>query len=80
MSWRTTPVSLCSSNDLQYEIQKRHCYLKNVALDFAFGFEAMSHPSCYLTSIMDKTHHGPIIALFFCANLAAFLATPEVSL
>ena len=31
----------------------------------AFGFEAMSHPSCYLTSIIEKTHHGPVIVLFF---------------
>ena len=30
----------------------------------AFGFEAMLHPSYYLTSIVDKTHHGPVIALF----------------
>ena len=29
-----------------------------------FGFEAMPHTSCYLTSIMDKTHHAPVIALF----------------
>ena len=30
----------------------------------AFGFEAMPHPSCYLTPIMAKTHLGPVIALF----------------
>ena len=64
MSCRTTPVSLPQSNDLQLEIQKRRVYLKNVALDFVFGFAAIPHPSCYLTSIMDKTHHGPVIALF----------------
>ena len=29
----------------------------------AFGFEAMPHPSCYLTSIMDKTRHKPVIGL-----------------
>ena len=59
-------MSLCKSNDLQLEIQKRG-YLKTVALGgfgfCAFDFEAMAHPSCYLTSIMDKTHHGPFIAL-----------------
>ena len=27
----------------------------------AFGFEAI-HPSCYLTSIVDKNHHGLNIA------------------
>ena len=30
----------------------------------AFGFEAIPHPSCYLTSIVDKTHHGLVIASF----------------
>ena len=34
MSWCTTLVSLCYSNDLHLEIQKRCCYLKNVALNF----------------------------------------------
>ena len=31
---------------------------------YAFGFEAIPHPSCYLISIVDKTHYGPVIALF----------------
>ena len=44
-----------------------------------FGFEAMPHSRCYFTSIVDKTHHEPGIALFFFfATSAAFLATPEV--
>ena len=30
----------------------------------AFDFEAIPPPNCYLTSIMDKTHHGSVIALF----------------
>ena len=81
MSWRTTPVSLPQSNDLQLEIQKRRFYLKNVALDFVFGFEAIPHPSCYLTSIMNKTHDGWVsYCSFFCETLAAFLATSEVFL
>ena len=29
-----------------------------------FGFEALPHRSCYLTSIVDETHHGPVIAPF----------------
>ena len=29
----------------------------------AFGFEAIPHPRFYLTSIMDKTDHGPVVAL-----------------
>ena len=55
--------------------------LKMLLLDFAlaFGFEAIPHPSCYLTSIVDKTHHGPVVAFFFCATSAAFIATSEVS-
>ena len=36
-------------------------YLKNVALDFVL---LVLNPSCYLTSIMDKTHPGPVISLF----------------
>ena len=41
---------------------------------YAFGFEVIPQTSCYLTSTIDKTHHGPVIALFFCATSAAFLA------
>ena len=39
----------------------------------AFGLEVIPHPCCYLTFIVEKTHHGPVIApfsvllqLFFC--------------
>ena len=41
----------------------------------AFGFEVISHPSCYFISVMDKTRHGPVIALFSVKieNPAAFL-------
>ena len=46
--------------------------LKMLLWILCFGFEVMRHPSCYLTFIMDKTHHGLIIALF-CATSAAFL-------
>ena len=34
----------------------------------------MPHPNCFFTSIMDKTHHKPVIALFFCETSASFLA------
>ena len=30
----------------------------------AFGFEAILRPSCYLTSAVDKIHHGPVIVPF----------------
>ena len=44
-----------------------------------FGFEAIHNSSCYLTSIMDKTQYGSVVASFFCATSAAFLATSDVS-
>ena len=45
---------------------KKDIYLKNVAWDFVLllDFEVIPHPSCYFTSIMNKTHHGLGIALF----------------
>ena len=44
----------------------------------AFGFEAILHPSCYLTFILDKIHHVPVIVPF-SLQLLQFLATPEVA-
>ena len=32
LTWCTTPVPMCQSNDLQLEVQKRCSFLKNVAL------------------------------------------------
>ena len=37
----------------------------------AFGFEAIPHPSCYLTSIMDKTH-GQLLLFFLCNFCSTF--------
>ena len=65
-------VSLCYSNDLQLEIQKRCSYLWCCFRFCAFGFETISHPSCSLTSIMAKTHHGLFIAPFFLCNFCSF--------
>ena len=73
VSWRTTPVSLCQSNNLQLEIQKRRCYLKNVALDFVFGTETMPHRSCYLTSNMDIKITMGSTAHFLC-NFSSFFS------
>ena len=42
---------------------------------YAFDFEVIPHPSCYLTFIMGKTPHYS----FFCETSAAFLAALEVS-
>ena len=49
---------------------KKDVFLKNVAWDFVLLFLVLLHPNCYFTSIMDKTHHGPVIA----ETSAAFLA------
>ena len=46
---------------------KRDALILKILLCFgfcAFDFEAMPHPSCYLTSIVEKTHHGQVIAPF----------------
>ena len=40
----------------------------------AFGFEATPHPSCYLNSIVDETHHGLVIATFSVQLLQLFYA------
>ena len=42
----------------------------------AFDFEAIPRPSCYLTSIVDKTHHGPVFAPFSVISLV--IALPVV--
>ena len=39
----------------------------------AFGIKVIPHPSCYFTTIMDESHHGPFIALF-CKTSEVFLA------
>ena len=44
---------------------KKDVNVKNAALNFVIlVLKPYPHPSCYLTSIMDKTHNGPVIALF----------------
>ena len=69
-----------ANNDLQLEIQKRCSFLKNVALDFVLlDFEAIPYPSCYLTSSVDKTPHGPVInCSFFCETSEAILAMSQM--
>ena len=46
------------------KFKKYFAILKCCCRFCAFGFEAMPHQSCNLTTIMAKTHHGPVIALF----------------
>ena len=73
--------SLYQTNDPQLEFQKRRYYLKTIALDFALlVFKLLPNPRCYLTSIMDKTHHGPVIALFSVQLQQLFLTTSNTSL
>ena len=56
---------------------------KNFALDFVLLVLKLYHiqvPSFLRISFMDKTHHRPVITIFFCANSAAFLFYVEVVL
>ena len=65
VSWRTTPGCPCSNLMIRSLKFKKDVYLKNVALDFVLlVLKFITHPSYYLTFIMDKTQHGPVIALF----------------
>ena len=65
---------LCS---LKFEKDVEKFYLENVSLNFVV---LRLYPiQSYFTSIIDKTHHGPFIPLFFSTTSAAFLATSEVS-
>ena len=45
----------------------------------AFGAEAIAHPSCYLTSIVDETQHGQSIAPFL-SNICSFFSFAGVVL
>ena len=73
-NWHTTPVSLCYSNDLQLEIQKRRCYLKNVALDFVFlvlklcPIQVVISLTIWLKLTMDQS------LLFFLCNSSIFFS------
>ena len=71
MRWRKTSVSLANLMICSLRFNKR-CSFSKMLLCFefcAFGFEAIPHPNCYLTSIVDKTHHGPVIAPFSVQHL-----------
>ena len=60
------------------KFKKEVSRLETVALDFVFLVLKLYTIRCHLTSIMDKSQHGPFIALFFIATSAAFFATLEV--
>ena len=73
MPWLTTPVSLCYSNDLQLEIQKRHCYLKNVALDFVLLVLKL----CPIQAVISlplwiKLTMGQLVLFFLCNSSSSF--------
>ena len=75
VSWRTTPVPCANQMICSFRFKKDVLILK-MLLCFGFletfGFEAIPHPSCYLTSIVDKTHHEPVIAPFSVQLLQLF--------
>ena len=54
---------------------KRCSYHKNVVLLWilCFWFWSLPLPSCYLTSIVNKTHHGPVIVPFSVQLLQPFI-------
>ena len=74
MSWCTTSVSLCLSNDLQLEIQKRCSYLKNVALDFVllvlklYPIQVVISLPLWIKLTMDQ------LLLFFLCSLCSFFS------
>ena len=59
---------------------KKNVYLKHVAWEFVLllGSKIIPNPSCYFTSIMNKIHHGPGIALFPVKLQQLFKLTLEV--
>ena len=72
MSWRTTPMSLCSSNDLQLEIQKRCSYFKYVALNLLLLVLKL-YPIQVVISLplWIKLTMGQLLLLFLC-NFCSF--------
>ena len=54
-----TQLMICS-----LRFKKDNLILKCCFEFCAFRFEAIPHPKCYLISIVDKTHHGTVIAPF----------------
>ena len=66
VSWRTAPCLFDNLIICSLRLKKGILFLK-MLLCFrfcAFGFAAIPHPSCYLTSVVDKTCRGPVIAPF----------------
>ena len=73
-SWRTPPLSSCWFNDLQLEIQKRRCYLKNPALDFVLlvlkqcPIQVVISLPLWIKLIMDQ------LLLFLLCNFSSFFS------
>ena len=72
VSWRTTPMYLCSSNDLQLEIQKRCSYFKYVALNLLLLVLKL-YPIQVVISLplWIKLTMGQLLLLFLC-NFCSF--------
>ena len=74
VSWRTAPCLFDNLIICSLRFKKDVLFFK-MLLCFglcAFGFEAIPHPSCYLTSIVDETHHFPVTTPFFVQLLEPF--------
>ena len=66
VSWRTAPCLFDNLIICSLRFKKDVLFFK-MLLCFrfcAFGFEAIAHPICYLTSAVDKTCRGPVTASF----------------
>ena len=74
MSWRATPMSLCWSNDLQFEIQKRCCYLKNIPLDFVFLFLKLGPTQVVISVPLWVKLTIAQLLLFFLCNFSSFFS------
>ena len=74
VSWHTNPVSLCKSNDIQFEIQRRCSYLKNVDLDFV-PLVLKLYPIQFFISLPleIKLTMGQLLTFFLC-NSWTFLS------
>ena len=67
-------MSLCQSNDLQLEIQKRRCYLKNVALDFVLLVLKLCPIQVVVSlPLWIKLTMGQLL-LFFLYNFSSFFS------
>ena len=74
VSWHTTPVCLCKSDDLQLEIRKRSCRLKNIALNIALLVLKLCPTQVVISlPLWIKLTLGQLL-LFFLSNFSSFFS------